>query len=330
MFSKRVEHTSAASMVLMIAISLAAGSFLAQKLDTAGVRAYWERTGSMAEEASQIEEGSVAALLWEMRTGAGDMLWLKTDEYMHDGLSHAGCSHDHGDEEQQEGLMGHELEESETGHNHESEDHFHEDIATAAETSTEHHEANGIAAGNQKRKRVQFIREARPWQGILGKVSELTDTVGKHRITKRKEELLPWFRIVTLMNPHHVRAYRTGAFWLALEGLRNNPDDPEMQFIVGRIYFYNLHDPQAALPYFQETIRTGQRIPVEERADTQGQAIVDGYRHVAYCHKEMGNVSLAKSAILKGLKMWPRDKAMQDYLKTLENSQAIVIPVSKA
>jgi hypothetical protein len=60
------------------------------------------------------------------------------------------------------------------------------------------------------------------------------------------EELLPWFRVMTLSDPHYVAGYTTGAWWLSAqqpeealafieEGVRNNPGSFEARLAKGQI-----------------------------------------------------------------------------------------------
>lgn len=299
------------AMLAMVVLSLAAASLLASQLNRASMRGEWEIQASMADEAARVEKGSVAALLWEARSGFSDILWLKTDEYLHNGLQHQIGGHDIHEELR-------EMMEEEYGSD-ESEGDGSEVAAGDHVAETDPHED------------AYFPREARPWQGLLGQLSEQTFPVGEHTHTKNKDELLPWFRLVTLMNPNHTRAYRVGSFWLstyvrdvtsgyefALEGLAKNEDDPEMYFIVGRYHFYRFKDYPKALEYFRTAVRVGQEIPMEERSESQVHSMLDSYRHIAYSHKAMGNLEMARHATLLGLKAAPGDKALRMYLATLE------------
>ena len=60
------------------------------------------------------------------------------------------------------------------------------------------------------------------------------------------QEVLPWFRVMTISDPHYLPGYTTGAWWLnsrerdeALafieEGIRNNPDSFQVRFVKGQI-----------------------------------------------------------------------------------------------
>lgn len=68
-------------------------------------------------------------------------------------------------------------------------------------------------------------------------------------------EILPWLKLATEMDPHQVVVYVTAAYWLRTrlhkpdeaekflrEGLRDNPNSPEILFELGTIYYQDHHD----------------------------------------------------------------------------------------
>jgi tetratricopeptide (TPR) repeat protein len=62
-----------------------------------------------------------------------------------------------------------------------------------------------------------------------------------------EKEMLPWIQLAVEMDPHNVDAYTVGGYWLwhmgkpveaerfLRDGLRNNPDSPEIYFELGRL-----------------------------------------------------------------------------------------------
>ena len=77
-------------------------------------------------------------------------------------------------------------------------------------------------------------------------------------------EILPWFRVMTLSDPHHVPGYATGSWWLrqrdpgkalefADEGIANNPDAYAIYVVKGQILIsearrqsVDIYDPDPA------------------------------------------------------------------------------------
>jgi tetratricopeptide (TPR) repeat protein len=72
------------------------------------------------------------------------------------------------------------------------------------------------------------------------------------------QEILPWLKLATDMNPQYIKAYRVGGYWLRrlhkpaeardflFEGLHNNPGNIEILFDLGWLYKVDLNDPDRA------------------------------------------------------------------------------------
>ena len=73
------------------------------------------------------------------------------------------------------------------------------------------------------------------------------------------QEILPWLKLAADMNPQMIETYIVGALLAATalhkpeearaflrEGLRNNPDNSELLFDLGRLYYENFHDTNRA------------------------------------------------------------------------------------
>jgi len=72
------------------------------------------------------------------------------------------------------------------------------------------------------------------------------------------QEILPWLKLATDMNPQFIRAYRVGGYWLRrlhkpveardflFEGLHNNPGNIELLFDLGWLYDRDFHDANRA------------------------------------------------------------------------------------
>ena len=72
------------------------------------------------------------------------------------------------------------------------------------------------------------------------------------------QEILPWLKLATDMNPQYIDAYRVGYYWLCrlhkpeaareflLEGLHNNPGNSGLLFDLGVLYQGDFHDANRA------------------------------------------------------------------------------------
>ena len=81
-------------------------------------------------------------------------------------------------------------------------------------------------------------------------------------------ELLPWLKLAAELNPERVETFVVTAFWLRTElgkadeaeqflrdGLRANPNNPEMLFELGRIYREHRHQPDRARNFWELAAR---------------------------------------------------------------------------
>lgn len=83
-------------------------------------------------------------------------------------------------------------------------------------------------------------------------------------------EMMPWVWLTTTLNPHHVRAYAMGGYFLSwqldrpaqaleylMEGARANPGDPLIPFTIGKIHLLHRHDAAAAVPPLAHALQCG-------------------------------------------------------------------------
>lgn len=70
----------------------------------------------------------------------------------------------------------------------------------------------------------------------------------KHLVGRDEKEVLPWFQATVELNPHHIDAWREGAYWFyrtkesrkaqefILAGIKQNPDDYRLYLDAGILY----------------------------------------------------------------------------------------------
>lgn len=99
--------------------------------------------------------------------------------------------------------------------------------------------------------------------GFLGPPTDWIDRFGRHfRVTEHTHlqgetarEILPWLRISAELDPHRVEIYAVTAYWLRerlgkvdeaeaflREGLRANPNAPQLLYELGRLDYENKND----------------------------------------------------------------------------------------
>lgn len=219
-----------------------------------------------------------AVMLGEFRTSVGDMLFVKTERYLDSGIAYephidvgelakTGDTDGAGDGERvlgaslssarvQEGLAispGTVESHDHDDHGHEDHDHGH----AHDDHGHEQHEAHDHAEhdhGHDGSIVETLIRTAdRDFRGFIGdlerKVKPWRDPKEPH-IHTAGTELLPWYRLATLSDPHNVRNYMIGAWWLKTlqtpeqqqealqfldEGIAANPEAYELYLMKGYV-----------------------------------------------------------------------------------------------
>lgn len=179
----------------------------------------------LKRETLQVQEqrnaSAFARMLGEFRTSLGDMLFVKTERYLDSGIAYEP----HIDARQMES----------TGQVAEGGAHNHDHAAGEEPVKTLIRTANADFRG--------FIgkleRHVKPWR----------DPNQPHQHTAGTE-LLPWYRLATMSDPHNVRNYVIGAWWLKTlntpeqreealkflaEGIAANPKAYELYLMKGYV-----------------------------------------------------------------------------------------------
>ncbi|MEX2607989.1 MAG: hypothetical protein WD708_11650 [Kiritimatiellia bacterium] len=217
----------------------------------------------------EVNQSALARIMGEFRTGASDMLFIKTERYLHSGvgyvphLTEALLSVEGTDK----GVEAH-MAEMREGHEEEGHDPFHheEEAETLVPTPGQ----------DYRRWLGEMHRTVKPWR----------DPGLAHQHSDGKE-LIPWFRMMTLSDPHYIRGYIVGAHWIKRhdpeaamkfveEGLIHNPND------------FQLHLSKAFL-MLQEARRMGQGTLETDDIAVQGQ-IVRAKRYFQRAAEEMARV----------------------------------------
>ncbi|MFO1489460.1 MAG: hypothetical protein U1F77_14115 [Kiritimatiellia bacterium] len=196
--------------------------------------------------ARAVRNSSAAAqLLGEFRTTLSDTLFVKTERYLHNGVAYtlhlqeeleSVSDVSHADE--QTGMIDPSAPE---------EEHHH--------TEACEHDHPGEGGGSDTLI-PPASRDFRGWIGNLHRMVKPWQDPGAEHHHTGGAELLPWFRLMTLADPHNVRGYAIGAWWLGSldnaqalvfinEGIDRNPDA------------FQLHLVRAALHYARGRALTG-------------------------------------------------------------------------
>lgn len=224
-----------ASFVLFLGFALASLAVLPVLYDDASAlrhesRALSARPGTLEKR----NTNAFARILGELRIGAADFLFVKTELYLHGGIGYAP----HSDNLDEAVDVPHETHRDETAHDahdaHDTRDD-HDDHTRHDHGSTDHEPSAGV------QMRMRSAEE--DFRGIIGdlerEIKPWRDPEAPH-VLVGGAELLPWFRLMTITNPHFIRGYRIGAMWLGREdkhdealeyldeGIARNPENPEL------------------------------------------------------------------------------------------------------
>ena len=92
-----------------------------------------------------------------------------------------------------------------------------------------------------------------------------------HEKSSNVQEILPWLKLASDMNPQMIENYTVGAYWLRrlkkpddardflFDGLHNNPGNSELLFDLGSLYKENFHDTNRARNVWQAGLRCWRR-----------------------------------------------------------------------
>ena len=233
----------------------------------------------------QRNQSAMAVILGDFRTNLGDMLFVKTETYLDSGIRYEP----HIDMASLETSGEEPAQASDTSASSNTLERFESRVAPAnvhsAETCTdpshnhEHdhahdHETSATADHDGHEEHAHLIdtiipRPETDFRGFVGRlqrqVKPWRDPREPHQHTAGTE-LLPWYRLATLGDPHNVRSYMIGAWWLKTmrtpqqlaeaekfvrEGMKNNPSAFQMPLMLGYVLRAR-KDDAAALDAFKE------------------------------------------------------------------------------
>ena len=226
--------------------------------------------GFGSEELHHASHTMPMSIFGQFRTNLSAYMWLKTTEYLHGGITYRP----HSRAERERGMRGHKAS-----------------VGGFAE-----HDCGGPTMIPSKES---------DWRGMLG---DLERNLQPYRPGPARhgdpEQLIPWYRIQTIINPLDINAYVTCAFFLAdfskksdkalaflEEGIKNNPDSPVLHEAAGRLYFEKWKNYDEAIPYLQRAIAVGKEI--SDRDKKQEKAFNDAYLFLARAYRKKGDLDSA-------------------------------------
>jgi len=141
-------------------------------------------------------------------------------------------------------------------------------------------DTGAVASHNQGEEEADFLGPPRNWIDSFGRHfipnrhTHLDEGGPAEDLSGSKEvgEILPWLKLSAELNPENVNTYITTAFWLRTkmnktleaedilrDGLRNNPNNPQLLFELGRVRFENYADVTRARNIWEAGLRALQK-----------------------------------------------------------------------
>ena len=177
----------------------------------------------------QRNTSAIAGMLGEFRTALADVLYVKTELYFDGGVAYQ--PHLSGERLAEQGTVATGSHEGHSHHHGMTEGAGHEegeDAGTPTMIPTAQGDFRGFIGDLQ--------RQVKPWRD---------PSLGHQHSDGR--ELLPWYRVATVVDPHHVVGYAIGGFWLRFrnlpaafgfveEGARNNPSSSTLVYTLAQLH----------------------------------------------------------------------------------------------
>lgn len=240
------------------------------------------------EEIDAAKESIALSVMGQMQFAFGDLMWLKSMEYLHNGMGYRMPTN-------AEKALGFVERES--------------DASTPA--GLDH--AEGV---------TMALDRHRDWRGIVGEIHRAIVPYQDHHSHSDPVELIPWFQLVIKMNPHLERLYTMGAFFMAdfahdpeealelLEaGVQANPWSFEIHGSLGRLHYEYFSEHGKAAGHLREAIDLGVRERERLRANKdkfdnhQEQIFKESFLFLARALTELGQYEEALDALDQGYEL---------------------------
>ena len=200
--------------------------------------------------------------------------------------------------------------------------------------------------------------------GFMGPPRDWIDAFGRHFIpnrhthldeggaaddlsdSKEVREILPWLKLSAELDPENIKTYLVTAFWLRTrlnqvsqaeqvlrEGLRHNPDDPQLLFELGSIYFENYHNSARARNIWEAALRSWARqapgVPQSDRLKLTNENFDNRFifeklqTNLAQLEEQAGNLDAAIARWEQAKLASPTPDEIQKHIDELKQKLAV-------
>jgi hypothetical protein len=324
--------------VAFITVAVALTTIILLTPGLRGLKIYPSAYSTTEAERTIVNSSALASILGEVRASAADFVWLKTEYYMHRGVHYkphtslaeikpgepspqtqAAVQDMKAPAEKElakEDEHGHDRD-HDHDHNH---DHKHEHVSNAPTLiPTEDKDFRGFIG--------TIDRAIHPWQQTT--VHHLANA----------DQILPWYRLVTMINPYHARAYLVGGYLLMKEyetpdhldqagqflqeGIHNNPEAFNLRVLFGRVEIQQKRWKEA-IRTFEKARNVALKYRSEDGAASTTWSESDeedfgfSVRYLPFIQfRVLGDAKAAIKSCQDGLRYMPKDGPLKNFLKEL-------------
>jgi hypothetical protein len=214
-------------------------------------------------------------------------------------------------------------------------------------------DTGAVASHNGGEEETSFMGPSRDWIDAFGRHfipnrhTHLDEGGPTDDLSKSSEvrEILPWLKLSAELDPENIKTYVVTAFWLRTrldkvpeaeqvlrEGLRHNPDDPQLLFELGQIYFENYHNPAQARNIWEAALRSWARqqpgVPQSDRLKNTIENFESRFMFeqiqtsLAQLEETSGNPDAAISRWQEAMLATPDPGSVQRHIDELKQKQA--------
>jgi tetratricopeptide (TPR) repeat protein len=227
------------------------------------------------------------------------------------------------------------------------------DNGSAFQTPHIAEDTGAVASHNGGAEETSFMGPPRDWIDAFGRHfipnrhTHLDEGGPTDDLSKSSEvrEILPWLKLSAELDPENIKTYVVTAFWLRTrlnqvpeaeqvlrEGLRHNPDDAQLLFELGRIYFENYNNPAQARNIWEAALRSWARqqpgVPQSERLKNTVENFDSRFMFeqlqtsLAQLEEKSGNPAAAVMRWEQALLATPDPGSVQRHIDELKQKQA--------
>lgn len=197
--------------------------------------------------------------------------------------------------------------------------------------------SHGKKESEEDEKNEDFLGHPKDWIDAFGRNFKITQHT--HLENHSEREILPWLRLAADLDPQKLETYTVGAFFLRehlnrpdqaekflREGLRNNPDSPEILLELGRVYRESYHDATRARNVWELGVKKFRKLTPEQQKEKK--IVGDGLMvNLARLENEAGNYGAAIQWFQTAQQISPNPAALQKQIDDIRKKMNALIPV---